>query len=81
MEREILSQELLHLENVKEKIETELRMEELTLESQKDELVKKRREMWDECAHGVADFDDIVDMNTYDENVREEYGHFVRKEE
>ena len=59
----------------------ELQAEQQSLENQQAELVKKRRQMWEECAHGVNDFDDIVDMNAYDENVREEYGHFVRKEE
>lgn len=81
MEKEILNQELLHLENIKAKIEDELVAAQQSLENKKAELIKKRREMWDECAHGVNDFDDIVDMNAYDENVREEYGHFVRKEE
>lgn len=81
MEKSIFEQEHLHLEEVKQKIVVELRAEQQTLDNQQAELVKKRREMWDECAHGVADFDDIVDMNSYDENVREEYGHFVRKEE
>jgi DNA helicase-2/ATP-dependent DNA helicase PcrA len=37
--------------------------------------------MWEECAHGVNDFDDIVSMNAYDETLREKYGHFMRKEE
>ena len=46
-----------------------------------EDLIQKRREMWEECAHGVNDFDDIVDMNAYDETVREHYGHFVRKEQ
>ena len=56
-------------------------MEQADLKQQEEGLVKKRREMWEECAHGVNDFDDIVDMNAYDETVRENYGHFVRKEQ
>lgn len=81
MEKEILNQEFAHLEDVKGKIEAELEIENQALESQQESLIKKRREMWEECAHGVNDFDDIVDMNAYDENVREDYGHFVRKEQ
>lgn len=81
MEKEILQQEQLHLEEIKQKISAVLQEEQTNLEGQQAELVKKRRQMWEECAHGVNDFDDIVDMNSYDENVREEYGHFVRKEE
>lgn len=81
MEKEILQQEYAHLEEVKVKIEKELAMEQEDLKQQEEGLVKKRREMWEECAHGVSDFDDIVDMNAYDETVRENYGHFVRKEQ
>ncbi len=81
MEKEILQQEQVHLEEIKQKIVFELEMEQQSLKNQQVELIKKRRQMWEECAHGVNDFDDIVDMNAYDENVREEYGHFVRKEE
>lgn len=81
MEKEILQQEQNHLEDVKQKIETELEIEKQDLQSQQEGLIQKRREMWEECAHGVNDFDDIVDMNAYDETVRENYGHFVRKEE
>ena len=81
MEKEILQQEYAHLEEIKEKIEKELELERQDLKQQEEGLVKKRREMWEECAHGVNDFDDIVDMNAYDETVRENYGHFVRKEQ
>ena len=81
MEKEILQQEYAHLEEVKEKIERELELERQDLKQQEEGLIKKRREMWEECAHGVNDFDDIVDMNAYDETVRENYGHFVRKEQ
>lgn len=81
MEKEILQQEYAHLEEIKEKIERELELERQDLKQQEEGLVKKRREMWEECAHNVIDFDDIVDMNAYDETVRENYGHFVRKEQ
>ena len=81
MEKEILQQEYAHLEEIKEKIENELSIERADLKQQEEGLIKKRREMWEECAHGVNDFDDIVDMNAYDETVRENYGHFVRKEQ
>lgn len=81
MEKEILEQEYVHLEEVKEKIEKELELERQDLKQQEEGLIKKRREMWEECAHNVIDFDDIVDMNAYDETVRENYGHFVRKEQ
>ena len=81
MEKEVLQQEYEHLEDVKKKIESELQLEQADLKQQEEGLIQKRREMWEECAHGVNDFDDIVDMNTYDENVREDYGHFVRKEQ
>ena len=81
MEKEILQQEYAHLELIKEKLDKELELERQDLKQQEDGLIKKRREMWEECAHGVNDFDDIVDMNAYDETVRENYGHFVRKEQ
>ena len=81
MEKEILDREFQHLEEVKENIEIQLEEERGKLNDQQEDLIKKRREMWEECAHGVNDFDDIVDMNAYDETVRENYGHFVRKEE
>lgn len=81
MEKEILQQEFAHLEDVKEKIGVELQIEKQALKQQEEGLIQKRREMWEECAHGVNDFDDIVDMNSYDETVREDYGHFVRKEQ
>ena len=81
MEKEILQQEYAHLEEIKGKIENELAMERQDLKQQEEGLIQKRREMWEECAHNVIDFDDIVDMNAYDETVRENYGHFVRKEQ
>lgn len=81
MEKEILQLEYEHLDDVKKKIENELELERQDLKQQEDGLIKKRREMWEECAHNVIDFDDIVDMNAYDETVRENYGHFVRKEQ
>lgn len=81
MEKTILEKELQHLEEVKEHIEIQLAEENEKLNDQQEDLIQKRREMWEECAHGVNDFDDIVDMNAYDETVRENYGHFVRQEE
>ena len=81
MEKDILEKELQHLEQVKEHIETQLLEETESRDEQQEGLVQKRREMWEECAHNVIDFDDIVDMNAYDETVRENYGHFVRKEQ
>lgn len=81
MEKEILQQELLHLEEVKEHIKAQLQDDTKSLDVQQDDLIQKRREMWEECAHGVNDFDDIISMNAYDETVREKYGHFLRKEE
>ena len=81
MEKEILQQEYAHLEEIKEKLDKELELERQDLKQQEEGLIQKRREMWEECAHGVNDFDDIVDMNAYDETVRENYGHFVRKEQ
>ena len=81
MEKEILEKELQHLEEVKAHIDVQLLEEREKLDVQQESLIQKRRDMWEECAHGVSDFDDIVDMNAYDENVREDYGHFVRKEQ
>ena len=81
MEKEILEKELQYLEQIKEHIDEQLSEEKEKLNLQQEGLIQKRREMWEECAHGVNDFDDIVDMNAYDENVREDYGHFVRKEQ
>ena len=81
MEKEILQQELTHLEEIKEHIEAQLKEETESRNAQQEGLVQKRREMWEECAHGVNDFDDIVSMNAYDETLREKYGHFIRKEE
>lgn len=81
MEKEILNKELQHLEEVKEHIEIQLIEETESRDAQQEDLIQKRREMWEECAHGVNDFDDIVSMNAYDETVREKYGHYVRKEE
>lgn len=81
MEKEILQLEYEHLEDVKKKIENELELEQADLKHQEEGLIQKRKEMWEECAHNVVDFDDIVSMNAYDETVREKYGHFVRKEQ
>lgn len=76
-----MEKELQHLEEIKQHIDVQLAEESEKLNDQQEDLIQKRREMWEECAHGVNDFDDIVDMNAYDETVRENYGHFVRKEE
>jgi len=81
MEKEILQLEYEHLEDVKKKIENELELEHTDLKHQEEGLIQKRKEMWEECAHNVVDFDDIVSMNAYDETVRENYGHYVRKEQ
>lgn len=81
MEKEILEKELQHLEKIKQHIDVQLAEESEKLNNQQEDLIQKRREMWEECAHNVIDFDDIVDMNAYDETVRENYGHFVRKEQ
>ena len=81
MKKEILEKELQHLAEVKEHIEAQLKEETESRNAQQEGLVQKRREMWEECAHGVNDFDDIVSMNAYDETLREKYGHFMRKEE
>lgn len=81
MEKEILEKELQHLEEIKQHIDVQLAEESEKLNNQQEDLIQKRREMWEECAHNVIDFDDIVDMNAYDETVRENYGHFVRKEQ
>lgn len=81
MEKDILEKELQHLEQVKEHIELQLLEETESRDAQQEGLIQKRREMWEECAHGVNDFDDIVSMNAYDETLREKYGHFMRKEE
>ena len=81
MEKDILEKELQHLEQVKEHIKSQLLEETESRDAQQEGLIQKRREMWEECAHGVNDFDDIVSMNAYDETLREKYGHFMRKEE
>ena len=81
MEKEILQQEFAHLEEIKEHIESQLLEETESRDAQQEGLLRERREMWEECAHGVNDFDDIVSMNAYDETVREKYGHFMRKEQ
>ncbi len=72
------NQELQHLEAVKGKLQRALLREQEDLKRQKDELVEERRRMWEESAHNVLDFDDIIDMAIYDEKVRESHGHYVR---
>lgn len=81
MEKVIFNQEMSRLKGVRDALQNEIAESEHNLESRQVKLVEVRRRMWEECAHGVSDYDDIVVMNQYDETVREEYGHFVRKEE
>ena len=76
-----LNQELEHLDKIKGKLTTALEKERESLDRQRSELISERKKMWEEGAHGVNDFDDIVSMATYDERVREEFGHYVRKDE
>ena len=76
-----LNQELEHLEEIRKKLNIALEKEKESLDKQKNELLSERKKMWEEGAHGVNDFDDIVSMATYDERVREEFGHYVRKDE
>ncbi len=78
MEQKIFEQEQKHLEEVKIKIEVSLEKETSALETQREELLEQRRIMWQESAHGVEDFDDIVNLASYDNRVREEFGHYVR---
>lgn len=80
MNRETEQQERIHLEEIKAKLRTELESEQQLLEQQKGELLKERKKMWEESAHGVADFDDIIDMAIYDELVRSENDHYVRRD-
>ncbi len=81
MNKEIQYQEEMHLEDILKKLESALDTEEKILEGQKGELLKERRKMWEESAHGVGDFDDIIDMAIYDALVRDEHGHYVRRDE
>lgn len=81
MNQSIMKEELLHLEEVKGKLDAALAKEAQKLAEQKETLLEQRRTMWEEGAHNVKDFDDIVDMNAYDERVREEFGHYVRKDQ
>ena len=81
MEKVIFREETLRLSTVREVLHKEILANEESLEIQQSKLVEERRRMWEECAHGVSDYDDIIAMNQYDENVREEQGHYVRKEE
>lgn len=80
MDKFNLNQELEHLERIKGKLTTALEKEMESLDRQRSELISERKKMWEEGAHGVNDFDDIVSMATYDERVREEFGHYVRKD-
>lgn len=80
MEKEMLKQELVHLEEIQDKIRTELTKQQQFLEKQREDVIQERREMWQEGAHNVMDFDDIIDMASYDEKVREAFGHYVRIE-
>ena len=57
MEKEILEKELQHLEKIKQHIDVQLAEESEKLNNQQEDLIQKRREMWEECAHNVIDFD------------------------
>ena len=81
MNQKLRYEEEKHLEDVKYKLRNTLEAEESILLNQKEELLKQRRIMWEESAHGVGDFDDIVDMAIYDEQVRSENDHYVRRDE
>ena len=78
MEDVIVQTEKQHLEQIKRKLSESLEKEKSTLENQKKDLLEQRRKMWEDGAHGVAEFDDIVNMARYDERVREAHGHYVR---
>ena len=78
MEKSTLDQERIHLEQIKEKLSLCLDNGKKALKVQKKDLVEQRRAMWEDGAHGVEDFDDIVSLARYDERVREEHGHYVR---
>ncbi len=81
MNQKLRYEEEKHLEDVKDKLRKALEAEESILSNQKEELLKQRRIMWEESAHGVGDFDDIIDMAIYDEQVRSENDHYVRRDE
>lgn len=78
MEKSILEKEQFHLEQIKAKLAENLAKEKETLDTQKADLIEQRRTMWEDGAHGVAEFDDIVNLARYDERVREQHGHYVR---
>ncbi len=75
------NRELEHLDEIKTKLNTSLHAAQESLGKQREELLDERRKMWEEGSHVVMDFDDIVSMATYDARVREEFGHYVRKDE
>lgn len=81
MNRETQLQEKKHLELIKSKIEQELETEAQVLEHQREELLKERKRMWEESAKVVVDYDDIIDLAIYDELVRSENDHYVRRDE
>ena len=78
MEERIVQVEKQHLEQIKARIKESLDKEKSALENQKQDLLAQRRTMWEDGAHVVKDFDDIVSMARYDEQVREAHGHYVR---
>lgn len=78
MEDGIVKVEKQHLEQIKEKLAERLAKEKHALENQREDLLKQRRAMWEEGAHLVKDFDDIVDLARYDELVRGEHDQYVR---
>ncbi len=81
MRKDIINQELMHLEEIKTKLAAALDKERQGLDKQKEMLLDERRKMWEEGAHIIRDFDDIMSIATYDERVREEFGHYVRTDE
>jgi len=81
MEKAIFNQEASRLKEVRKVLQITIDESVQKLELQQDKLVEERRRMWEECAHGVSDYDDIIVMNQYDETVREEQGHYVRRDE
>lgn len=81
MEKLCLNQELKRLEKTRQKLDAALTNEKKALEQQRNVLISERKVMWEEGAHGINDFDDIVNIATYNKRVTEEYGHYMRKEE
>lgn len=81
VKQEIFKEEQLHLKDIRKKIGIELEKEQKLLDNQREELLKERKKMWEECAPVVRDFDDIIDLAFYDEQVRNEHGHYIRRDD